>query len=168
MSVEPSAAPAVGFRRELGLLDAVVIVAGGIVGVGIFANPSNVARVVDEPILILIVWAIGGGVALIGAFVWAELASRFPEVGGQYVYLQRAYHPVVGFLYGVALLFIINGGSLAAVAILFASYVDRSFVALGPAGIRIVAATALIALTAVNVVGVRAGSRTNTVLMAAK
>src|SRR4029079_7202100 len=88
----------------------------GIIGVGIFANPSNVARVVDEPLLILFVWAIGGGIALIGALVWAELASRFPEVGGQYVYLQRAYHPVVGFLYGVALLFIINGGSLAAVA----------------------------------------------------
>ena len=62
---------------------------------------------------------IGGLVALAGAFIWAELASRFPEVGGQYVYLERAYHPIVGFLYGVALLFIINGGSLAAVAILF-------------------------------------------------
>jgi APA family basic amino acid/polyamine antiporter len=144
------------------------VVAGGIIGVGIFANPSNVARVVDEPLLILIVWAIGGGIALIGAFVWAELASRFPEVGGQYVYLQRAYHPVVGFLYGVALLFIINGGSLAAVSILFASYVDRSFVALGPAGIRVLAAAALISLTAVNIVGVRAGSRTNNLLMAAK
>ena len=81
--------------------------------------------------LILLVWALGGAVALIGAFVWAELASRYPQVGGQYVYLQRAYHPVVGFLYGVALLFIINGGSLAAVSILFASYVDRSFVPLG-------------------------------------
>jgi len=156
------------FRRELGLTDSAAVVAGGIIGVGIFANPSNVARVVDEPLLILIVWAIGGGIALIGAFVWAELASRFPDVGGQYVYLQRAYHPVVGFLYGVALLFIINGGSLAAVSILFASYVDRSFVALGPAGIRIVAAAALISLTAVNVVGVRAGSRTNNWLMAAK
>jgi APA family basic amino acid/polyamine antiporter len=157
-----------GFRRELGLVDSAAVVAGGIVGVGIFANPSNVARVVGDPVLILVVWAIGGGVALIGAFVWAELASRYPEVGGQYVYLQRAYHPVVGFLYGVALLFIINGGSLAAVSILFASYVDRSFIALGPAGIRVVAASALIVLTAVNVVGVRAGTRTNNLLMAAK
>ena len=122
------------FRRELGLLDSVVVVAGGIVGVGIFANPSNVARVVADPVLILLLWALGGGVALIGAFVWAELASRYPDVGGQYVYLERAYPPVVGFLYGVALLFIINGGSLAAVSILFASYVDRSFVPLGPAG----------------------------------
>src|SRR5262249_48924428 len=129
-----------GFRRELGLFDSVVVVAGGIIGVGIFANPSNVARVVGDPVLILLVWALGGAIALIGAFVWAELASRFPQVGGQYVYLQRAYPPVVGFLYGIALLFIINGGSLAAVAILFATYVDRSFVALGASGIRVCAA----------------------------
>jgi APA family basic amino acid/polyamine antiporter len=160
--------PAAGFRRELGLLDSVVVVAGGIVGVGIFANPSNVARVIRDPVLILLVWALGGGIALIGAFVWAELASRYPQVGGQYVYLQRAYPPVVGFLYGVALLFIINGGSLAAVSILFATYVDQSFVTLGPAGVRTAAATALIVLTAVNVVGVRAGTRTNNLLMAAK
>ena len=60
--------------------------------------------------------------------------------------MQRAYHPVVGFLYGIALLFIINGGSLAAVSILFASYVDRSFVPLGPTGIRVAAALALSAL----------------------
>ena len=157
-----------GFRRELGLFDAVVVVAGGIVGVGIFANPSNVARIVADPLLILTVWAIGGAVALVGGFVWAELASRFPHVGGQYVYLQRAYPPVVGFLYGIALLFIINGGSLAAVSILFASYVDRSFVALGPIGVKATAALALLSLTAINVVGVRAGARTNNVLMIAK
>jgi APA family basic amino acid/polyamine antiporter len=157
-----------GFRRELGLFDAVVVVAGGIVGVGIFANPSNVARIVTDPILILTVWAIGGAVALVGGFVWAELASRFPHVGGQYVYLQRSYPPVVGFLYGIALLFIINGGSLAAVSILFASYVDRSFVALGPIGVKAMAAVALLGLTAINAVGVRAGARTNNVLMIAK
>ena len=160
--------PSPTFRRELGLLDSIVVVAGGIVGVGIFANPSNVARIVHDPLLILFVWTLGGAVALIGAFVWAELASRFPHVGGQYVYLERGYPPVIGFLYGIALLFIINGGSLAAVSILFASYVDRSFVRLGPAGIRVAAAGALIALTAVNAIGVRAGKRTNNLLMAAK
>jgi basic amino acid/polyamine antiporter, APA family len=162
-----AAAPA-GFRRELGLLDAVVVVAGGIVGVGIFANPSNVARVVPSAPGILLAWAIGGAVALVGAFVWAELASRFPDVGGQYVYLHRAFPPIVGFLYGIALLLIINGGSLAAVAMLFASYVDRAFVPLGAAGMRAAAAAALIVLTTVNVVGVRQGKWTNNVLMAAK
>jgi APA family basic amino acid/polyamine antiporter len=166
VSSPPAAA---GFRRELGLFDAAVVVAGGVIGVGIFANPSNVARVLEHPALILLAWIIGGIVALLGGFIWAELASRLPHVGGQYVYLSRAYHPVVGFLYGIALLFIINGGALAAVAILFASYVDRSFVPLGgPAGIRLAAAAALIALTAINARGIRAGTLTNNLLMAAK
>jgi APA family basic amino acid/polyamine antiporter len=162
------ARPDVAFRRDLGVLDATVVVAGGIVGVGIFANPSNVARVLDSPALILFAWTLGGAVALLGGFAWAELASRFPHVGGQYVYLARAYHPVVGFLYGVALLFIINAGGLAAVAILFASYVDRAFVPLGPGGIRVAAALALVTLTAVNAVGIRAGKWTNNLLMTAK
>jgi APA family basic amino acid/polyamine antiporter len=157
-----------GFRRELGLFDATVVVAGAIVGVGIFANPSNVARVLHTPALIILAWGIGGVLALIGGFIWAELGSRFPYVGGQYVYLTRAYPPIIGFLYGVALLFIINGGSLAAVAILFATYVDRSFVPLGHAGIRVLAATVLVAFTAVNAIGVRAGTLTTNVLMVVK
>src|SRR5215203_2077378 len=139
-----------GFRRELGLLDAVVVVAGGIIGVGIFANPSNVARVLHSPLLILLAWGTGGGVALLGGFIWAELGSRLPHVGGQYVYLTRAYPPIVGFLYGVALLFIINGGGLAAVSILFATYLERLVVPLGPAGIKVVAALTLVLLTAIN------------------
>src|SRR5690242_11916299 len=167
-STPSSASGAAGFRRELGLFDAAVVVAGGVIGVGIFANPSNVARVLENPVLILLAWIIGGIVALLGGFIWAELASRLPHVGGQYIYLARAYHPLVGFLYGIALLFIINGGALAAVAILFASYVDRSFVPLGPLGVRLLAAAALITLTAINVVGVRAGKLTNNLLMAAK
>jgi APA family basic amino acid/polyamine antiporter len=164
----PANSSPAGFRRELGLFDAAVVVAGGVIGVGIFANPSNVARVLENPVLILFAWIIGGIVALLGGFIWAELASRLPHVGGQYIYLARAYHPLVGFLYGIALMFIINGGALAAVAILFASYVDRSFVPLGPLGVRLLAAAALITLTAINVVGVRAGKLTNNLLMAAK
>ncbi len=159
---------AVEFRRELNLLDASVVVAGAIVGVGIFANPSNVARIVGEPILIVAAWIAGGGLALLGGFAYAELASRLPVVGGQYVYLARAWHPVVGYLYGVALLFIINGGSIAAVAILFASYLDASFVPLGPAGVRAAAAAALLILTAINAVGIRAGKHVNNALMAVK
>lgn len=157
-----------GFRRELGLFDAVVVVAGGIIGVGIFANTSNTARVIAEPSGILFVWALGGLVALIGGFVWAELASRLPHVGGQYVYLTHAYPPLVGFLYGVALLFIVNGGGLAAVSILFASYVDRAYVSLGATGIKLAAASVLLVLTAINAVGVKAGKRTNNLFMAAK
>ncbi|MEZ5286903.1 MAG: amino acid permease [Vicinamibacterales bacterium] len=157
-----------GFRRELGLFDAIVVVAGGIIGVGIFANTSNTARIIDDPAGILAVWALGGLVALIGGFVWAELASRLPHVGGQYVYLTSAYPPIVGFLYGVALLFIVNGGGLAAVSILFASYVDRAYVPLGATGIKLAAAATLLALTGINAVGVRFGTWTNNLFMAAK
>src|SRR5688572_17406560 len=82
-SVRMPTPPDAGFRRELGLLDAAVVVAGGIIGVGIFANPSNVARVLHSPLLILLAWTIGGGVALLGGFIWAELGSRLPHVGGQ-------------------------------------------------------------------------------------
>ena len=158
----------VEFRRELGLVDATVVVAGAIIGVGIFANPSNVARIVGDPTLMIVAWAAGGLLALLGGFAYAELASRLPHVGGQYLYLARAYHPAVGFLYGIALLFIINGGAIAAVAILFASYVDSSFVHLGAAGVRLLAATVLVFLTAVNVVGIRAGKQVNNTLMALK
>ena len=161
-------ADAPGFRRELGTIDAAAVVAGAIIGVGIFANPSNVARILGEPSLILAAWVLGGLLALLGGFAYAELAARMPEVGGQYVYLARAYHPAIGFLYGVALLFIINGGALAAVAILFASYLDRAFLPLGPMGIRVTAAAILLSLAAINSLGVRAGKRTNNLLMAVK
>ena len=159
---------AVEFRRELGLFDAAVVVAGAVVGVGIFANPSNVARIVGEPVLIVAAWIAGGVLALLGGFAYAELASRLPVVGGQYVYLARAWHPAVGYLYGVALLFIINGGAIAAVAILFASYVDASVLGLGPAGIRLAAAGVLVLLTAINAIGIRAGKQVNNTLMAVK
>jgi APA family basic amino acid/polyamine antiporter len=157
-----------GFKRDLGLLDAAVVVAGAIIGVGIFANPSNVARVLGDPTSILVAWVAGGVLALLGGFTYAELGSRLPLVGGQYTYLARAYHPVVGFLYGVALLLIINGGALAAVAILFASYLDRAFLPLGPLGTRLAAAAVLVGLTAINAAGVRAGKWTNNLLMATK
>lgn len=157
-----------GFRRELGLFDATLVVAGGIIGVGIFANPASVARLLDDPALILLAWCLGGVIALLAGFIWAELGARFPETGGQYVYLARGYHPVVGFLYGIALLFIINGGGLAAVAIVFASYVDRAFLPLGSGGVPLLAGAALVALTALNAVGVRFGKWTTNALMLAK
>jgi APA family basic amino acid/polyamine antiporter len=127
-----------------------------------------VARIVGEPVLIVAAWIAGGVLALLGGFAYAELASRLPVVGGQYVYLSRAWHPAVGYLYGVALLFIINGGAIAAVAILFASYLDASFLPLGRAGIRVAAAATLVVLTVINAAGIRAGKRVNNALMAVK
>src|SRR4051812_45698120 len=104
-----------GLARRLGVFDATMIVMGGIVGSGIFVNPYVVARQVHTPFLILLAWAAGGAVALAGAFVYAELAARRPEVGGQYAYLREAFHPSIAFLYGWALLLVVQTGGMAAV-----------------------------------------------------
>src|SRR5271155_4617052 len=108
--------------RQLGLFDATMLVMGGIVGSGIFINPYVVAQEVHTPFLILGAWALGGVVALAGAFVYAELAARPPEVGGQYAYLRDAFHPAVAFVYGWTLLLVTQTGGMAAVAVTFARY----------------------------------------------
>ena len=154
-------------RRQLGLFDATMIVMGGIVGAGIFANPSEVAHRVHTPFLILGVWILGGFLAMCGAFIWAELAARLPgAAGGQYVYLRDAYHPAVAFVYGWGLLLVTQTGGMAAVAVIFASY----FRAL--AGVMwnesAIAAAALLILTSINCFGARAGSNVQNALMLLK
>ncbi|HJY85539.1 MAG TPA: amino acid permease [Candidatus Acidoferrales bacterium] len=160
----PHVAP--GLARKLGLFDATMVVMGGIVGAGIFMNPSVVARQVHTPLLILGVWVLGGLIALAGAFIYAELAARLPLVGGQYAYLREAYHPAVAFLYGWALLLVIETGGMAAVALTFARY----FVELTGASLsdRTIATAALVVLTLINCLGVRAGSALQSVLMIMK
>src|SRR5579862_329974 len=93
--------------RKLGLFDAAMLVMGGIIGSGIFINSYVVAQRVHTPFLILGVWVLGGIVAMIGAFVYAELASQRPGVGGQYAYIRDAYHPYAGWAYGWGLLLVI-------------------------------------------------------------
>jgi APA family basic amino acid/polyamine antiporter len=153
-------------RRQLGLFDATMIVMGGIVGAGIFANPSEVAHRVHTPFLILGVWVLGGSLALCGAFIWAELATRLPGAGGQYLYLREAYHPAVAFVYGWGLLLITQTGGMAAVAVIFASY----FRALTGAvwNESAVASVALLALIGINCFGARAGSNVQSALMLLK
>ncbi|HAF12822.1 MAG TPA: amino acid transporter [Blastocatellia bacterium] len=163
-SIAASSGP--GLARRLGLFDATMIVMGGIIGSGIFMNPSVVARRVTTPFLILGVWALGGLIALTAAFIWAELAALRPEVGGQYVYLREAYHPLVAFLYGWGLLLVIQTGGMAAVAETFARY----FLELThlPFADWLVAALALGILTVVNCLGVRAGGTLQSLLMVLK
>src|SRR4030095_1590954 len=108
--------------RRLGLFDATMIVMGGIIGSGIFMNPSFVARQVHTPFLVLGTWLLGGLFALAAAFIWAELASVRPDVGGQYSYLREAFHPMVAFVYGWVLLLVIQTGGMAAVAVTFSRY----------------------------------------------
>ena len=137
-------------------------VMGGIIGAGIFINPYLVAERVHTSFLILSVWIAGGVVALLGGFIYAELAARLPVVGGQYAYLREALHPGVAFLYGWVLLLVIQTGGMAAVAVTFARY----FLELTRWSVSdsLVAAAALALLTAVNCLGVRAGSRVQSAL----
>jgi APA family basic amino acid/polyamine antiporter len=143
-----------------------MIVMGGIVGSGIFMNPSVVAGRVHTPLLILVAWAAGGAIAMAGAFIWAELSSRMPKVGGQYAYLREAYHPAVAFLYGWVLLLVIQTGGMAAVAITFATY-SREITGL-PMAPATTAVLALGGLAAVNCLGLKAGSSLQSALMVLK
>jgi APA family basic amino acid/polyamine antiporter len=148
----------VSFKRALGPFDATMIVIGGIIGSGIFINPYLVARQLDSTMLVLLAWAAGGAIALAGAFAYAELGQRLPRAGGQYVYLSEAWHPLVGFLYGWALLFMIETGAMAAVAITFAQYASRMVGGDG-AHPTLIAIAAILVLSAINYVGVKPGSR---------
>ncbi|HEX8842304.1 MAG TPA: amino acid permease [Sphingomicrobium sp.] len=152
--------------RRLGMFDATMLVMGGIIGSGIFVTPAEVARHVTTPALIVGVWVLGGMVALAASFVYAELAARRPEVGGQYAYLRDAYGPMPAFLYGWALLLVIQSGGMAAVAITFARYFGN-LVHL-PAADSAVAVGVLAVLTLVNCLGVRSGSNVQSGLMVLK
>jgi APA family basic amino acid/polyamine antiporter len=154
-------------RRALGPFDATMIVIGGIIGSGIFINPYLVARAMDSSHLVLLAWVVGGAVALAGAFAYAELGQRLPKAGGQYVYLSQAWHPLVGFLYGWALLFMIETGAMAAVAITFAQYASRMTGGDG-ASPQLIAVAAIIVLSAINYVGVKPGSQVLNVFVVLK
>lgn len=155
-----------GLARRLGPFDATMIVMGGIIGSGIFMNPHVVAGVVHTPMLILGAWAVGGLIALAGAFIYAELAALRPQVGGQYAYIREALHPGLAFIYGWTLLLVVQSGGMAAVAVTFARYfIELSHIGMGD---RMLAAGALIILTVINCLGVRAGSALQSVLMVLK
>ena len=155
-----------GLARRLGLFDATMLVMGGIIGSGIFVTPAEVARHVGTPLLIVGVWVLGGIVALAGALVYAELASRRPAVGGQYAYLRDAYGPLPAFLYGWSLLLVIQSGGMAAVAITFARYFnDLIHLQLNDSA---VAVAVLALLTMINCLGVRSGSNVQSALMLLK
>jgi basic amino acid/polyamine antiporter, APA family len=157
---------ALSLVRGIGAFDLTMIVMGGIIGSGIFMNPSVVARILHTPFLILMVWGIGGLVALIGAFIYAELAARRPNVGGQYAYLRDGFHPAVGFLYGWTLLLVIQTGGMAAVSLTFARYFQEFVVPQIPGWL--IATLVLAILTLINCLGVRAGSRVQSILMVLK
>ncbi|HEX8160379.1 MAG TPA: amino acid permease [Pyrinomonadaceae bacterium] len=111
-----------GFVRGLGLLDSTMIVAGSMIGSGIFIVSSIIARQVGSPGWLLVVWIVTGLLTLMAALSYGELAAMMPRAGGQYVYLREAFSPMWGFLYGWTLFLVIQTGTIAAVAVGFARY----------------------------------------------
>src|SRR5499427_1956854 len=111
-----------GFIRGLGLLDSTMIVAGSMIGSGIFIVSGGISKQVGAPGWLLVVWIVTGLLTLVGALSYGELAAMMPKAGGQYVYLREAFSPLWGFLYGWTLFLVIQTGTIAAVAVGFARY----------------------------------------------
>lgn len=152
--------------RRLNTLDVALICVGLVVGSGIFRTPAAVAQRAGVPALVIACWIGGGVIALIGAFIFAELAARRPLDGGLYGYLRDAYHPIVGFLFGWTLMLITGTGANAAAAVLFAGYLQPlTGVAIDG---RIVATATLVGLAGINLLGVRQGGNWQNVFSVVK
>ena len=120
------------FVKAMSRLDATALVAGAMIGSGIFIVSADIVRQVHSPGLVLLVWAISGVVTVLGALTYGELAAMFPHAGGQYVYLREAISPLFGYLYGWTLFMVIQTGTIAAVAVAFARFTAVLFPALSP------------------------------------
>ena len=154
-------------KRQLTLLDATMINVGTIIASAIFFVPAAIAADLHATSLTLLAWVVGGVVSLLGALSVAELAAAMPEAGGGFVYLREAFGPAWGWLYGWSNGVVINPASIAAIAVGFAGYV-KFFTPLSDDGIKAVAIVSILALTALNILGVKAGTRTQNVLTAIK
>jgi len=149
--------PTVSAKRALGLFDAAMISSGAMIGSGIFMNSSESARFLQTSSQLLLVWALGGVVAFLGALCFAELGALFPQSGGQVVYLEKAFSPGAGFLFGWTLFSTIQTGAIAAVAYTCARFIG-AFVPMAAVWTGILAAGIIWLLSAVNILGIRPGS----------
>lgn len=163
-----------GLRRELSLVDSALMLIGIVLGSGIFMTTGIMASSLPSPSLIMLAWAVGGLLTLAGASVFAELGAALPEAGGGYVYLREAYGPLVSFLFAWVTLLVYQPGAISAVAVGFAEHLGYLLPRLGaevemlrvPLGgftlsisaAQIVAAAAILGLTALNILGLRVGS----------
>lgn len=158
------------FKREINLYDAVMLVSGSMIGSGIFLVSSDVARQTGDAGWLLLSWLIAGGLTMMAALSYGELASMFPQAGGQYVFLQKAYNRLVGFLYGWSFFTVIQTGTIAAVAVAFAKYTgvlaptvinDDPLISLGGSfqitSQRLLAIASIVLLTWSNTRGVKLG-----------
>jgi APA family basic amino acid/polyamine antiporter len=153
-------------RATLGTADLLSLIVGIVIGAGIFRTPSLVAGNTDSETLMLAIWVVGGLLSIIGALCYAELAAAFPNVGGDYHFLGRAYGERVAFLYAWARLTVIQTGSLALLAYICGDYL-QTFLSLGAYGSTWWAAIAVAAISALNWLGVRQGATAQRVLTVA-
>src|SRR6266850_16582 len=144
-------------KRQIGLRTATALIVGEVIAVGIFLTPAGMAKSLGSPVLLLAVWLVMGAMALCGALCYGELAARFPEAGGGYVYLREAYGRPIAFLYGWMALLVMDPGLTAALAVGLASYVGYIF-KLSPTGLKVVALGSILFVALVNIRGVRLGS----------
>jgi basic amino acid/polyamine antiporter, APA family len=143
-------------KRQIGFRTAVALIVGEVIAVGIFLTPSGMAKAIGSPFWLLAVWLLMGGMALCGALCYGELAARFPEAGGGYVYLREAYGRPIAFLYGWMAMLVMDPGLTAALAVGLASYVGYIF-NVGPSVPKIIAIITILAVAAVNIRGVKPG-----------
>ncbi len=144
-------------RRKLNLFDAAMISSGAMIGAGIFMNSSESAKFLQSSSQLLLVWSVGGVVAFLGGLCFAELGSMFPQSGGQVVYLERAFSPWLGFLFGWTLFSTIQTGAIAAVSYTCARFISR-FVPMTDVGVSLLAAGIIWCLSFVNFLGIKPGS----------
>ena len=168
--------------RGLGITGASSIVAGSIIGTGIFLVPSSIAREVDSVGLVFLVWLVGGLLSLAGALCYAELGAALPEAGGEYAFMRRAYGPLWGFLYGWQQFVVGKTGSIATIAIAFSVFLGYFFGGLSAtilrvplgfftwslSGTQMISISAIVALTLVNYFGIVLGGAVQTVFTALK
>jgi APA family basic amino acid/polyamine antiporter len=160
--------------RELGTIDAAMIVVGSMIGSGIFITSAESARYVGAPGWLLVAWGLSGLMTISGSISAAEIAAMMPKAGGQYVFLREAYSPMYGFLFGWAMFLVVQTGTIAAVAVAFAKFLgvffpaiaaDRYFVepirlggyAISLSSQQLVAVALIVFLTAVNTRGLKLG-----------
>lgn len=162
-------------RRRLSLFDATSIMVGIIIGSSIYVLAPRIAANVSSPFALMLAWAAGGLFALCGALCYAELACALPEDGGEYVYLGRAYGRRMAFLYAWAILWVIRPGTIGSIAFVFAEHAHQLFPLVrsgegtaSPLGVSLYAVGIVLLLTAVNMLGVRPGTRTQNVLSVTK
>jgi APA family basic amino acid/polyamine antiporter len=155
-SGEPNLVTQTELKRQIGILTATALVVGEVIGVGIFLTPAGMAKSLGSPLWVLIVWLLVGAIAVCGALCYGELAARYPQAGGSYVYLREAYGRPLAFLYGWMALLVMDPGLTAALAVGMAGYVGY-ITKLSPTVTKGVAIAAIVLLTLINIGGVRLG-----------